>query len=188
MTTIAALWLPILISAVIVFIASSIIHMAPLWHRGELPAPPDADRLQDALRPFGLKPGEYMVPRAQSMKDCNAPEFVEKLKRGPNLVMTVIPNGPMSMSRPLVHWFIFVLVVSVLVAYVASATLSPAAPYLAVFRVAGTTAFIAYAAGVWPQSIWYSRPWSTTLKFTLDGLIYGLLTGGAFGWLWHAAA
>ena len=60
-------------------------------------------------------------------------------------------------------------------------------PYLEVFRVAGTTAFIAYAAGVWPQSIWYSRPWSTTLKHTLDGLIYGLLTGGTFGWLWHTA-
>ena len=66
MTFIAALWLPILASAVIVFIASSIIHMAPLWHRGELPAPPDADRLQDAMRPFGLKPGEYMLPRARA--------------------------------------------------------------------------------------------------------------------------
>jgi hypothetical protein len=118
------------------------------------------------------------------MKDCNTPEFVEKLTRGPVFVMTVIPNGPMSMSRPLVQWFIFVVVVSVLTAYLAGATLPAGAPYLAVFRVTGTTAFIAYAAGVWPQSIWYSRPWSTTLKFTLDGLIYGLLTGGVFGWLW----
>jgi hypothetical protein len=185
MTAIATLWLPILVSAVLVFIASSVIHMAPLWHRNELGAPPDADRLQDALRPFGLQPGEYMVPRPKDMKDCNTPEFIEKLKRGPNLIMTVIANGPMSMSRPLVQWFIFVLVVSVLTAYLAAATLPADATYLAVFRVAGTTAFIAYAAGVWPQSIWYHRPWRTTLKFTLDGLIYGLLTGGAFGWLWH---
>jgi hypothetical protein len=187
MTTIAALWLPILLSAVIVFIASSIIHMAPLWHRNELPAPSDGDRLQDAMRPFGLQPGEYMLPRAKSMKDCNAPEFVEKLNRGPVLLMTVLTNGPMSMSRPLVQWFIFIVVVSVLTAYLAGATLLPDAPYLAVFRVAGTTAFIAYAAGVWPQSIWYHRPWSTTLKHTLDGLIYALLTGGTFGWLWPAA-
>lgn len=184
MTAIAALWLPIILSAVIVFIASSVIHMAKLWHRDELPPPPDADRLQDAMRPFQLQPGEYMLPRPKDMKDCNTPEFVEKLKRGPNLVMTVMPNGPMSMSRPLVQWFIFVVVVSVLTAYLAGATLPAGAPYLAVFRVAGTTAFIAYAAGVWPQSIWYHRPWSTTLKFTLDGLIYGLLTGGVFGWLW----
>jgi hypothetical protein len=185
MTAIAALWLPILVSAVLVFIASSIIHMAPLWHRNELPAPPDGDRLQDALRPFGLKPGEYMLPRPQDMKDCNKPEFVEKLKRGPVLIMTVIPNGPMSMARPLVQWFICIVVIAILTAYVAAATLPAGAPYLAVFRVAGTTAFIAYAAGCWPQSIWYHRPWSTTAKLTFDGLIYGLLTGGAFGWLWH---
>ena len=186
MTDIFALWLPILVSTVLVFAASSVIHMAPLWHHDELPSPPDGDRMQDALRPFGLRPGEYMLPRAQSMKDCNAPDFVEKLKRGPVLLMTVIPSGPMSMTRPLVQWFICIVVVTMLVAYVAGATLAADATYLAVFRVAGTTAFIAYAAGCWPQSIWYHRPWSTTLKFTLDGLIYGLLTGGAFGWLWQA--
>jgi hypothetical protein len=187
MTTIAALWLPILLSAVVVFIASSIIHMAPLWHRGELPEPPDSDRLQDALRPFGLQPGEYMLPRASDMKACQAPEFVEKLKRGPVLIMTVIPNGPVSMTRPLVQWFIYTVIVSGLAAYVAGATLAADAPYLAVFRVAGAVAFIAYAVGLWQQSIWYNRPWPTTLKLTLDGLIYGLLTGGTFGWLWTAA-
>lgn len=187
MTLILSLWLPILVSAVLVFAASSVIHMAPLWHRNELPAPPDGDRLQDALRPFGLKPGEYMLPRMQSMKEGNSPAFIEKLTRGPVLIMTVIPNGPINMSRPLMQWFIFVVVVSMLTAYVAGATLAADATYLSVFRVAGTTAFIAYAAGAWPQSIWYSRPWCTTLKFTLDGLIYGLLTGGVFGWLWSAA-
>ena len=187
MSFIAVLWLPILASAVIVFVASSIIHMGPFWHRNEMPAPPDADRLQDAIRPFGLKPGEYMLPRARSMKDCNAPEFVEKLKRGPVLVMTVVPSGPMNMSKPLVQWFIYTVVVSILAAYVSHATLAADAPYLAVFRVAGTTAFIAYGVGLWQQSIWYSRPWPTTVKLTLDGLIYGCLTGGTFGWLWHMA-
>ena len=184
MTTIAALWLPILISAVIVFVASSIIHMAPLWHRSECPQVPDQDRVLDALRPFNLRPGEYMLPRAKNMKEMKAPEFVEKLKRGPVAIMTVMPNGPMSMGKALVQWFIYTLVVGVLAAYIAGATLSPADDYLSVFRVAGATAFIAYAAGLWQQSIWYHRPWSTTFKLTLDGLIYGLLTGGVFGWLW----
>lgn len=188
MTTIAALWMPILLSAVIVFIASSIIHMAPLWHRGECPAVPDQDRVMDALRPFGIKPGEYMLPRAADMKACSSPEFIEKLKRGPVMLMTVLPNGPVSMVRALVQWFIYVLIVGVLAAYVAGRTLAPEADYLAVFRIAGATAFIAYAVGLWQQSIWYNRPWSTTLKHTLDGLIYALLTGGVFGWLWPAAA
>jgi hypothetical protein len=186
MTTIAALWLPILLSAVIVFIASSIIHMAPLWHRNEAPALPDQDRIQDALRPFGLKPGEYMLPRGKDMKDCKTPEFEEKLKRGPVLFMTVVPSGPFSMGRPMTMWFIYTIVVSVLAAYVAGATLPAGTEYLRVFQVAGATAFIAYSIGLWQQSIWYHRPWSTTLKLTFDGLIYGLLTGGVFGWLWPA--
>lgn len=184
MTIIAALWLPILVSALLVFVASSIIHMTPLWHRNELPALTDQDRVQDALRPFNIRPGEYMLPRAKSMKDCNEPAFVEKLTRGPVLLMTVVPNGPMKMSKPLVQWFIYTVFVSALVAYVAGAALPSEAPYLTVFRIAGSTAFIAYAVGLWQQSIWYNRPWPTTLKLTLDGLIYGLLTGGAFGWLW----
>ncbi len=187
MTTIAALWMPILLSAVIVFIASSIIHMAPLWHRSECPPISDQDRLMDALRPFNLKPGEYMLPRAKGMKEMKAPEFVEKLKRGPVMIMTVIPNGPISMNKALVQWFVYTLVVGVFAAYLAGATLDAGADYLSVFRVAGTTAFIAYSIGLWQQSIWYSRPWSTTLKLTFDGLIYGLLTGGVFGWLWPVA-
>lgn len=186
MSFIAVLWLPILASAVIVFVASSIIHMGPFWHRGECPALPDQDRLQDALRPFNLAPGEYMLPRAKDMKSMQEPAFVEKLKRGPVVLMTVIPSGPMSMSRHLVQWFVYTVVVSVFSAYLAHATLSPDAPYLQVFRVAGTAAFLAYAVGLWQQSIWYSRPWPTTAKHTLDGLIYGLLTGGTFGWLWQA--
>ncbi len=184
MTTIAALWLPIILSAVIVFVASSIIHMAPLWHRGECPALPEQDRVQDALRPFNFKPGEYMLPRAKDMKSMQAPEFVERLNRGPVVIMTVIANGPMSMSKSLVRWFIYIVIVSIFAAYVAGATLPAGTSYLGVFRVAGTTAFIAYAVGLWQQSIWYSRPWSTTAKHTFDGLIYGLLTGGTFGWLW----
>lgn len=188
MTTIAALWMPILLSAVIVFIASSIIHMGPFWHRGECPPLPDQDRVMDALRPFGLKPGEYMLPRTENHAAMKSPEFIEKLKRGPVLIMTVMPNGPISMSKALVQWFIYTLIIGVFAAYVAGRVLAPDADYLAVFRVAGTTAFIAYAAGLWQQSIWYSRPWSTTLKHTFDGLIYALLTGGVFGWLWPAAA
>lgn len=187
MTFIADLWLPILVSAGLVFIVSAIIHMGPFWHRNEFPALADQDRVQDALRPFGIAPGEYMLPRAKEMKDCNRPEFVEKLKRGPVAILTVIPNGPMSMSRPLLQWFILTLLVSALAAYVVHATVAPGAPYLHVFRIAGTVAFASYAVGLWQGSIWFHRPWSNTLKHTLDGLIYGCLTGGAFGWLWPAA-
>jgi hypothetical protein len=56
--------------------------------------------------------------------------------------------------------------------------------YLRVFRFAGTTAFIAYSAALWQMPIWYRRSWVITIKATVDGLIYALLTAGTFGWLW----
>lgn len=184
MTPLTVLWLPILLSAVFVFIASSIIHMLPLWHKSDFPQVPNQDGLLDALRPLGIPPGDYLVPRAATAKDMRSPEFVEKLTRGPVVIMTVLPGGPPSMARPLTLWFFYILVVSSFAAYIAGRALPQGAEYLEVFRFAGATAFIGYALALWQMSIWYHRAWSTTLKSTFDGLIYAMLTAGTFGWLW----
>ena len=184
MTPLTVLWLPILLSAVFVFIASSIIHMLPLWHKSDFPQVPNQDGLLDALRPFGIPPGDYLVPRAATAKDMRSPEFVEKQTRGPVVMMTVLPAGQPSMARPLTLWFLYILVVSSFAAYIAGRALPPGAEYLEVFRFAGATAFIGYALALWQMSIWYHRAWSTTLKSTFDGLIYAMLTAGTFGWLW----
>jgi hypothetical protein len=184
MITLSALLLPILLSAVFVFIASSIIHMTPLWHRSDFPRAPQEDQIVAALRPLALPPGDYMVPKAAGMADMRTQEFKDKLAKGPVLVMTVMPNGPFSMNRNLVLWFVFVLVVSVFVAYVAGRALPAGTPYLRVFQVAGTVAFMGYAFALWELAIWFRRSLSITLKATLDGLIYAGITAGTFGWLW----
>ncbi len=184
MTGLTALWLPILLSAVFVFIVSSIIHMASPWHKSDYPKMPNENRVRDALRPLAIPPGDYMVPRAQDMNEMKSPEFAEKLKQGPVFVVTVMPNGMMSMTRNLTMWFLYSLVVSVFAAYVTGRALSQSSPYLSVFRFAGVTAFAAYALALWQMSIWYRRSWSITVKSTIDGLIYALVTAGTFGWLW----
>ncbi|HWO56853.1 MAG TPA: hypothetical protein VNN55_04725 [bacterium] len=187
MVELTALWLPILLSAVIVFIASSIIHMGPFWHKNDYAKVPNEDKVMDALRPLAIPPGDYMVPRCNSSAEMKSPEFAEKLKKGPVLVMTVLPNGQISMGKSLVLWFLYTVVVGIFSAYIAGRAQPPGAHYLQVFRFAGCTAFIGYAVALWQASIWYGRSWSTTIKLTLDGLIYGLLTGGTFGWLWPRA-
>lgn len=187
MTELGALWMPIVVSAVLVFVASSIIHMLLPWHAGDYAPLPKEAEARAALAPMAIPPGDYMVPRAMSMKDMDTPEFKKKLEEGPVMVLTVMPNGPMTMGASLAQWFLFSLVVGVFAAYVAGRALPPGADYLAAFRFAGVTAFIGYALGAWPMSIWYKRKWSTTIKSTVDGLVYGLLTGGAFGWLWPGA-
>lgn len=184
MTGIVALWLPIVLSAVIVFVASSIIHMLPLWHRSDYPQVPNQDAVRDALRPLAIPPGDYMVPRAYTAKEMREPAFQKKVEEGPVLVMTVLPNEPFNMSRNLILWFVYLLVVSTFAAYISGRALGPGTHYLEVFRFAGATAFIGYAVALWQMSIWYRRAWSMTIKATIDGLIYALLTAGTFGWLW----
>ncbi len=184
MTGIAALWLPILLSAVFVFLASSVIHMATPWHKGEFPAPPRQDDLQAAIRPFNLPPGEYALPRPADMKEMQAPEFQEKLRQGPVIYMTVLPNGPMTMGGALAQWFVYCIVVGFVAAYVAGRTIAPGAEYMQVFQVASVTAFAGYALALWQGAIWYKRSIGTTVRHTIDSGIYAMLTGGVLGWLW----
>jgi hypothetical protein len=180
----SALWLPILVSSVIVFAVSSVIHTLLPWHKSEYPKVPNEDRVMAALRPLAIPPGDYMLPRASSGPEMRAPEFTEKLKQGPVMILTVLPNGPTPMTKSLVLWFCNSVVVGIMAAYVAGRALPAGAAYLNVFRFAGTTAFIGYSVALWQMSIWYRRAWTTTIKATVDGLIYALLTAGTFGWLW----
>jgi hypothetical protein len=184
MTTLASLWLPLLLSAVFVFVASSIVHMVMPWHKTDYHQIPSEDRVMEALRSFAIPPGDYMIPRPSSMEEMRGPAFAEKVKQGPVMVVTVMPNGMMSMARNLALWFVYIVVVTLFAAYVASRALAPRVDYLQVFRFVGATAFIGYALALWQMSIWYRRAWSTTIKSTIDGLIYAGLTAGTFGWLW----
>jgi hypothetical protein len=181
MTPLASLWLPILLSAVFVFIASSIIHMVLKYHASDRRALPNEEAARGVLR---LPAGDYAVPYAGSMEAMKAPEYTSKVKEGPVAFITVLPSGGWNMGRALALWFMYCLVVSLFAAYLASRAVQPDADYLAVFRFAGTVAFAAYAMGAWQETIWYGRPVSTTLKNTVDGLIYALITAGTFGWLW----
>ena len=143
MTGIVSLWLPILVSAVIVFIASSIIHMASPWHKNDYPRLPDEDRFRSAVGPLDLPPGDYMVPRVESRAELQSPEFGEKLKQGPNVIMTVLPKGMMSMTSNLVQWFLYLVLVSLFAAYVVGRATPPGAEYMHVFQLVSTVAFIA---------------------------------------------
>ena len=78
----------------------------------------------------------------------------------------------------------FLLAIAIFAACVAIKSLAAGADYAAVFKLVGVTAFGGYALALWQMSIWYRRAWSTTIKATIDGVVYALLTAGTFGWLW----
>ena len=183
MVPLAALWLPILLSAVIIFVASSVMHMLLKYHQSDYRQLPDEDKVRATLRSANLSPGLYIFPYG-THQDMKSPAMQEKYKQGPVGFLTIRPSGLPAMPKFLIQWFVFCLVVGFFVAYLAAHTVPAGANYLQVFRVVGTAAFLAYGLGHLSSGIWKGQTWSATIKEVIDGLIYGLLTAGTFGWLW----
>jgi hypothetical protein len=181
MVPLSALWLPILVSAVFVFIASNVLWMAvPFWHRGDTGKLPDEKLALDALAT--AKSGQYIVPCVDWSKQT--PEQRAERHRGPTAFLLVRNPGKFSFGKLLVLWFLYMLVVSIFVAYLTGRTRPAGTVYLEIFRVAGAAAFLAYGLRTISDAIWYGKPWKVVIKESIDGLIYSLLMAGAFGWLW----
>ena len=179
----SSLWLPILLSAAFVFVLSAFIHMALPWHKSDFKKLPEEEKIRAALRPFDVPPGDYIMPACPD-RNYNSPEHTAKLAEGPNQLLTVLPKGASSMGPTFVQWFVYLVIVSFFTAYIAYHAIPAGAHYLAVFRIVGAVAFLAHGAALWPQSIWFRRGWGYTVKSTIDGLAYALVTAGTFGWLW----
>lgn len=179
----AALWLPILLSAVFVFIASSIIHMVLPYHRSSYRQLPDEDKVRAAIRASNPSPGLYNFPYC-THKDMNSEATKAKFVEGPVGHMIILPNGPVVLPKYLVQWFLYCIIVGVFVAYLAAHVIHPIPPYRHVFRIVGTAAFLAYGIGGLSNGVWKGFPWKMVLLEAFDGVIYGLITAGTFGWLW----
>ena len=186
MVSIGALWIPILLSTIAVWGTSAVIWMVMPHHKSDYSKLPDEDAARQALTPQGLVPGQYSIPYSTSAKDLQDPETVRKFEEGPVGFLTVVPSGVPTMGGKVMLSVVFYLLVTTVVAYLASRTLDPGADYLAVFRVTGTVAWLAYGTATVPDAIWFGRPWSGIVKGLLDALVYGLLTAGFFGWWWPA--
>lgn len=178
------LWLPILVSAVFVFVASSLVHMVLKYHAKDYGKLANEDEIMDFMREKGVSEGQYALPSVCSMAELAEPETIAKFEKGPVAFINVMPSGPPTMGKALFYWFLYSVLVSIFCGYIGWFSLGAGAHYLEVFRITGTVAVLAYGFAVIPESIWKGQSWVTTCRFILDGIIYGLVTAGAFGWLW----
>jgi hypothetical protein len=182
------LWLPTVLSAVAVFILSSIVHMVVPWHKNDYARFPDEAGVLNALRPFNLGTGEYMAPRPANRQDMSSPEFREKVRQGPLVILNVAQGDSVSMGRPLILWFLYVLVVSAMAGHITyRATGGHPADDHITFHTVGLSALLAYVGALWQQSIWFRKPGATSAKSTFDGLIYAVVTGLIFVHFWPKA-
>jgi hypothetical protein len=182
-----SLWIPVIASAIAVFVGSSIIHMALKYHRADYKALPNEDAVREVLGKGGTSPGVYVIPYCGDMKNMKDPKFIEKYEKGPVALVSLYPNGQISMPKLLGMWFAFSVLVSFTAAYVARHTLQPGVDGMLVMRITGTVAFTAYGLSHVSDSIWKGQPWSNTIRGLLDAAIYAVLTGLVFRLLWPAA-
>lgn len=100
MVPLASLWLPILVSGVIVFLASWIVHMFLPHHRNDFAKLPQEDAVLDALRSLNVPTGQYLAPYANSPALMKQPEYLEKRKRGPALFLTIATGAIPGWASP----------------------------------------------------------------------------------------
>lgn len=182
-----SLWLPVVVSAVAVWLVSAILHMVLKYHRADYKQLSDEESVAPALRKAAPAPGVYSMPYCVDPAQMKDPAVLKRYEEGPVALLTVMRNGPPAMGKYLGLWFLFCFLVSFVTAYVARHTLSSGSDLLEVLRITGTVAFIGYGFGYFQDSIWKGIPWANSLRALIDAAVYAVVTGLVFRFLWPGA-
>lgn len=183
MDMIAQLWLPILVSAVAIFIVSFLVWMVLPHHKADIKKLPDEPAFVETLGRMNLPPGVYMWPNCETKEEFNSDEFKQRYEAGPWGNITVVGAKP-NMGANLAIVFVFYLIVSLLTAYITGEAREPGASFSQVFQIAATVAAMAYALGSVPHDIWFGKPMRFRVTEFIDQIVYGLITGAIFAVMW----
>ncbi len=187
MAFIAQFWLPILAGAVAVFIASAIIWTVAPHHKKEWRTHPNEAQVLAAIRGGGVTPGAYLIPHANDPNAMKDPAFQAKMAEGYVGTLFLRPPGMPNMGRLMGQQFVYFLIVTILLTFLACLVYGAGAASLTVAHFVAVTGFMTYGFAVVPESIWFGRPWKSCILTLVDALIYALVSAAVIGWLWPAA-
>lgn len=188
MVALTDLWLPILISAIAIFFLSFLMWMVLPHHRKDFGAVPDEDGLMSTLRAQGVKPGLYAIPHCGDPAQMKDEVWMKKRNDGPSGFLNVVPTGAWHMGGALGRWFVLVFAISVVTAYVGTIALPAGAEFMTVYRLTGACLLLAFCSNLFSDCIWKNHPLKMVMMHAFDGVVYALVAGGIFGWLWPEAA
>ncbi len=182
MNALLSLWLPILLSAVVVFVISSLIHMLLNWHASDYGTFENEDAVRDAIRAGNAGPGRYVIPKCREMKEMASEAMKKKYADGPVGHITLLPNGQPSMGKYLGMWFLWALVIAVATTGFIVTQIFDLNPsrVRAVSKLVFALTFIAHGFGTVTESIWAGRPWSQSIKYLIDAALYAVGSAAVF--------
>ncbi len=179
MEFLTALWLPIVVSSVVLFFASAVAWMFMPHHRNDYAKLGSEEKFITLVRDLHVPVGRYMFPYC-THQEANDSEMKRKFKEGPSGTLTVL--GHVNMGANVACTFVFFLIVNVCLAYLFWFALAGSdTSFLRVFRIAGTAGILTYTVAAIPNDIWFKRPAWTNI---LDGIVYGLIVGLIFAAMW----
>jgi hypothetical protein len=187
MSGIFQLWLPILATGVLIFVASSLIHMVFKWHNSDYRPLGNEDEVRAAIRHGAPAPGQYLLPYCADVKDMQGTEMRKKYVEGPIAFLTVRANGVPTMAPALTQWFIYTVAIAAITGGIALQTYGLKGDPRHAAHLVGVMSLLAYAAGSVQMGIWMGKPWRSVGKDVLDGVIYGVISAFTFMWLWPSA-
>jgi hypothetical protein len=177
-----SLALPIVLSAVALFFASFLSWMVFPFHRKDWVKLDREDDFLKAARECGLTRGSYMFPGCKDKAEMNSPEHQAKWKAGPSGVMTVFPQ--VNMGRNLGLTFVYFLVTSFCLAYLATLAVKPGADFMTVFRFVSTAGLLTFLSAIVLHAIWFH---ARIIGHVLESIAFAAITGAIFAALWPAA-
>ncbi|MBI3860586.1 MAG: hypothetical protein HY290_01680 [Planctomycetia bacterium] len=181
LVSLGSLVLPIVLSAVALFFASFLSWMVLQLHKGDWKKIDREDEFLAAAGQCHLAEGSYMFPGCKSNADMQSEDYKKKYEAGPRGVMTILPK--VNMGQNLGLTFAYFLIVSTLLGYLASISISPGAEFMGVFRFVSTAALMTFLAAIVQHAIWFRN---RIVGHVVESLAYAAITAAIFAALWPA--
>ncbi len=189
------LWLPIVASAGAVWIASCLAWMVVGHHKGDWKEIPNEGEFIAAVQRMGIPAGSYGFPEFRKCEGLTKEQKKAKwedMQKGPMGLLRVW--GPISMGKNMVLTLLVYLVASALVGYIGwnalghadsvAGSLAGRPAFAKVMQVLGTAGVLAYSFASLPNDIWFQKSRREVVTHLVDGVVFGLITGAVFAWLW----
>jgi hypothetical protein len=178
------IWLPILLVSVATFIASAITWTVLPHHKKEFRKAPDEAALRALLLAQGMSGGQWRIPYCDTKEEMKSPEFLSRFDTGPVGILQFERTGGMQFPQRLIKSFLLFAFIAFFTGYVLQEALQAGESFLRVFQVGGSISFGAHALGHVQDTIWFGKSWKRVIMQAIDSLIFSLVTGAIFAWLW----